>query len=246
MQTQSTPRSGDNADGDMYTLSVAKHGVNPSSHARHRARPMPGERMSVRDLLIWCGLPIVIVLLIRLFFFGFYSIPSGSMLDTINVGDRVITTKLAPKLIKLHRGDVIVFKDPAHWLQNEGDVMQGDYLIKRLIGMPGDVVACQGTGKPVTINGVAINESSYLRPGVDPSAFAFKVTVTPGHVFVMGDNRASSADSRYHQDDGANGLVPVDDVVGVGLVTYWPLNRISRLDAHHEVFDGVPDTDSNS
>ena len=246
MDTQTPPRSGDDAAGDSHTFAVAKHGIMPASHARHRAQRQPSDRMGVRDLFIWCGIPVIIVLLIRIFFFGFYSIPSGSMLDTIDVGDRVITTKLAPKYIALQRGDVIVFKDPANWLNNEGDTAEGDHLIKRLIGLPGDVVACDGPGKPVTINGAAIDEKAYIRPGVDPSAFAFNVTVSAGHVFVMGDNRSSSADSRYHQDDGANGLVPVSDVVGVGLVTYWPLNRIGRLNAHHEVFQHVPDSGSNT
>ena len=102
-------------------------------------------------------------------------------------------------------------------------------------------MACEGPGKPVTVNGVAIDETSYIRSGVDPSSFAFSEKVTAGHVFVMGDNRANSADSRYHQDDSSHGLVPVPDVVGVGLVKYWPLNHISTLDAHHDVFKDVPE-----
>ena len=102
-------------------------------------------------------------------------------------------------------------------------------------------MACEGPGQPVTVNGVAIDESSYIRSGVDPSSFAFKVKVTAGHIFVLGDNRANSADSRYHQDDSSHGLVPIDDVVGVGLATYWPLNRVGALDAHHDVFKDVPE-----
>ena len=137
---------------------------------------------------------------------------------------------------------MVVFKDPDHWLQQENSGrFGGDYLIKRLIGLPGDTVACEGPGKPVTVNGVAIDETSYIRSGVDPSSFAFSEKVTAGHVFVMGDNRANSADSRYHQDDSSHGLVPVPDVVGVGLVKYWPLNHISTLDAHHDVFKDVPE-----
>lgn len=157
-------------------------------------------------------------------------------------GRPVITSKLTPKVFKLQRGDVVVFKDPDHWLQQENSGrFGGDYLIKRLIGLPGDTVACEGPGKPVTVNGVAIDETSYIRSGVDPSSFAFSEKVTAGHVFVMGDNRANSADSRYHQDDSSHGLVPVSDVVGVGLVKYWPLNHISTLDAHHDVFRDVPE-----
>lgn len=209
-------------------------------HARRRVESE--ESFGLRDTLIWCGIPIVIVLLVRMFLFGFYVIPSGSMLNTIEPGDRVVTSKLTPKVFKLQRGDVVVFKDPDHWLQQENSGRFGsDYLIKRLIGLPGDTVACEGPGKPVTVNGVAIDETSYIRSGVDPSSFAFSEKVTAGHVFVMGDNRANSADSRYHQDDSSHGLVPVSDVVGVGLVKYWPLNHISTLDAHHDVFKDVPE-----
>ncbi len=201
-----------------------------------------GDSFGLRDTLVWCGIPIIIVLLIRIFLLGFYVIPSGSMMNTIEPGDRVITSKLTPKVFDLKRGDVVVFKDPDHWLQQEdSSKLGGDYLIKRLIGLPGDTVACEGPGKPITINGVSIDESAYIRPGVDPSSFAFNVTVTEGHVFVMGDNRANSADSRYHQNDSSHGLVPISDVVGVGLAKYWPLNRIGGLDAHHEVFADVPE-----
>ncbi|WP_407711994.1 signal peptidase I [Bifidobacterium mongoliense] len=236
--------SGD-ADKDLHTLEVAGYGVNPTpaprfalSHPRH-GRDDGGES-GWRDTLVWFGVPVIVVLLVRLFLFGFYSIPSGSMMGTIEVGDRVITNKLAPRIVPVHRGDVIVFRDPANWLADEQSSRNND-LIKRLIGMPGDVVACQGAGHPVTINGVEIDERTYIRPGVDPSNFAFNVTVTPGHVFVMGDNRSNSADSRYHQDDGDQGLVPMNDVLGVAMVTYWPFDRIGRLDAHHEVFRNVPD-----
>ena len=146
-------------------------------HARRRVESE--ESFGLRDTLIWCGIPIVIVLLVRMFLFGFYVIPSGSMLNTIEPGDRVITSKLTPKVFKLQRGDVVVFKDPDHWLQQENSGrFGGDYLIKRLIGLPGDTVACEGPGKPVTVNGVAIDETSYIRSGVDPSSFAFSEKVT--------------------------------------------------------------------
>lgn len=104
-------------------------------HARRRVESE--ESFGLRDTLIWCGIPIVIVLLVRMFLFGFYVIPSGSMLNTIEPGDRVITSKLTPKVFKLQRGDVVVFKDPDHWLQQENSGrFGGDYLIKRLIGLP--------------------------------------------------------------------------------------------------------------
>ncbi|NMN00799.1 signal peptidase [Bifidobacterium sp. DSM 109958] len=199
------------------------------------------DRFGLRDLLVWCGIPVLVVLALRILVFPLYWIPSSSMMDTILPDDRVVTvsTHVRPTS-KLQRGDIIVFKDPANWLGAESTSGGDGYLIKRLIGLPGDTVACDGPGNPVTINGVAIDETSYIRPGSDPSAMAFSVTVTEGHVFVLGDNRARSADSRFHQDDGDNGLVPMEDIAGTALLTYWPLDRISLLDAHHEVFDAVP------
>jgi len=165
------------------------------------------------------------------------------MMDTFVPGDRVMTSKI----FNLQRGDVVVFKDPNNWLNEErSNAIGGGFLIKRLIGMPGDVVECKGAGQPITINGVEIDESSYIRPGVEPSAFPFSVTVTEGHVFVMGDNRSNSADSRYHQSDNDHGLVPIDDVVGTGLAIYWPINHIGLLASHHDVFKDVPDASSGS
>lgn len=205
-----------------------------------------GAHTAIRDFIVWLAIPVAIILLLRFFLFGMYVIPSGSMENTIMPNDRVITTKLSPNPIALQRGDIVVFKDPAHWLANEQSTFSSDHLIKRLIGLPGDVIECAGNGAPITINGVAIDESSYIKPGTEPSAFPFKATVTAGHIFVMGDNRSNSADSRYHTNDGDHGLVPIEDVVGVAFARYWPLNRIGWLDAHHDVFAQVPSREATN
>ena len=249
----------DEADArDSRTFQVADHGIPPAPARPAYAASSAGanaaaasssddDHFTLRDFFLWCGVPVLIVLLIRIFAVGFYEIPSRSMMDTTVPGDRVVTSKLTPKIFDLQRGDVVVFKDPNNWLNEEqSSAPGGGYLIKRLIGLPGDVVECKGAGQPVTINGVAINETSYIRPGVDPSAFPFSVTVTEGRVFVMGDNRANSADSRYHQDDGDRGLVPISDVVGVGIAKYWPLDRLGAIDDHHEVFKDVPDASGSN
>ena len=151
----SGPDSGDGGDNgdnqDSHIVSVADFGVDPhprpAGPAHRRSAKVDDEADGWKETLLWFGVPVVIVLLIRLLVFGFYSIPSGSMMDTIEIGDRVITSQLTPRFLPLHRGDVIVFKDPAHWLNNENSqsgVDRGDHLIKRLIGMPGDVVSCKG------------------------------------------------------------------------------------------------------
>ncbi|NEG90278.1 signal peptidase I [Bifidobacterium aerophilum] len=181
----------------------------------------------------WIVVPVVVVALVRVFLLGTYVIPSGSMLDTIQLEDRVA----AIKVMKPERGDIVVFRDPDNWLT----AGKGEYLIKRVIGMPGDTVSCDGGGAPLKINGVAIDESSYLRSGVNPSDQAFSVTVGEGMMWVMGDNRSGSADSRAHQNDANGGQVPLDNVVGVAVFTFWPLTRMHVLDSHHDVFASVPE-----
>lgn len=224
---------------DAHTFAVADHDVNPDQMPV--AQPKKNDSFGWNDFLVWCGIPIIIIVLARIFLFGAYVIPSSSMENTIEPGDRVIASKIAPRL-NLQRGDIVVFSDPNHWLTQEQDsLLNKTYLIKRVIGLPGDTVECKGSGDPITVNGVAIDESSYLKEGSKPSSFAFSVTVTKGNVFVMGDNRNNSADSRYHTDDGNNGLVPIDDIVGTARLMFWPLNHIKMLDSHHDVFADVPD-----
>ncbi|WEV65808.1 signal peptidase I [Bifidobacterium sp. ESL0764] len=190
------------------------------------------------SVLIYCLVAVIVVSLLRIFVIGLYVVPSGSMETTLNIGDHIVTNRLAKPVLKLRRGDVVVFKDPANWLQSE-NVFASNDLVKRLIGLPGDVVACKGKGSPVTINGVPIDESSYLKAGAQPSKFAFKTKVTPGNVFVLGDNRGNSADSRYHPDDGNHGLVPLDRIKGVAMLTYMPASRFGVVHAHHDVFAKV-------
>lgn len=243
-----SPRTGSSTNPHMPAASAAPlpqtqpgpATPTPTAHFRHRDPTPTPAPFTLRDILLWCVLPVLIVLGLRLFVFGLYAIPSGSMENTIMPGDRVITTHLSPRPIALRRGDIIVFKDPANWLANEGASHNSDRLIKRLIGLPGDTVECAGNGAPIVINGVPIDESAYLKPGVEPSRSAFSVTVPAGRLFVLGDNRANSADSRAHTNDGAQGLVPVGDVEGVAFMRYWPLNRVGWLSAHHDVFRDVP------
>lgn len=225
---------------EYHEVSVEGAGLR----AKHQRRPpevVPSKSSEIRDWILILLIPILVVAFLRLFVAQNYIIPSRSMADTLQVNDRIITSKLAPSLFELKRGDVIVFKDPANWLgQETGGVFGSEYLVKRLIGLPGDRVQCCNASGQVTINGTAIDETGYIRPGVDPSSIPFDITVSEGHLFVMGDNRANSADSRYHYDDGANGLVPVEDVAGVAKIVYWPIGRIQLIGRHDDVFANVP------
>lgn len=155
-------------------------------------------------------------------FLGFYTIPSESMEDTLLVGDKVIATQMWLHGNNVNRGDVIVFTDPGGWLDGKE---AGGHLCKRVIGLPGDTITVDDNGN-ILVNGKRISEP-YLRKGMRGSEMQFSVHVTPGNVFVLGDNRTDSADSRYHMDDDNNGLVPMMNIDGIIQLRYWPFNRIS-------------------
>lgn len=197
----------------------------------------------------------MLALLIKTFLVQAFSIPSDSMQNTLQQGDRVLVDKLTPWFgSEPERGEVVVFHDPDNWLAGEpvadpnalqtvlswiGLMPSAEEkdLIKRVVGVGGDTIECKGTG-PLTVNGKALNEP-YVYPGntpctVDEDGGQFKVTVPEGKIWVMGDHRQNSRDSRYNQTDKNHGMVPVDEVVGRAIVKAWPINRWGTLP--------VPDT----
>lgn len=199
-------------------------------------------------------------ILLKTFFLQAFEIPSGSMEDTIIKDDRVVVNKLADSADELHRGDIVVFVDPGQWLANVpvpelsawqsgiqkvGEAVglfpknAGSHLIKRLIGLPGDHVACCDDKGRVTVNGKGIDET-YLKPGVAPSEERFDVTVPRGHMWVMGDNRPDSSDSRYHHRVEGSGFVPIRNIEGRAWARILPLNRFGLLPDESQVFEGVP------
>ncbi|AVM62887.1 signal peptidase I [Actinomyces sp. oral taxon 897] len=202
--------------------------------------------------------PFVVILLLvalfKTFVIQYFEIPTGSMESTLVNGDRVAVTMYDSDDIK--RGDIIVFRDPDHWLNSidptglrglirDGLILirilpedSGHHLIKRVIGMPGDRVVSDGRGT-VSVNGVVLHET-YVKAGVSPSEVAFDVTVPDSMVWVMGDNRSNSADSRAHMDDVHGGFVPLSDVVGVAKSIIWPVSRWDGLGEGEDVFAGVP------
>ncbi|MGW2401307.1 signal peptidase I [Kitasatospora sp. NPDC001664] len=195
---------------------------------------------------------VLIALALKTFAVQVFVIPSGSMEQTIQIGDRVLVDKFTPWFgNEPSRGEVVVFKDPGGWLepqpraQDEGAVLRTGKrllshvgllpsddeqdLIKRVIGVPGDTVECCEARGRLTVNGVPLDEP-YLAPGNAPSKQPFKVTVPPGRLWVMGDHRDLSADSRYHLGEAGQGTIPMDNVLGRAFVIAWPLQRMGQLD----------------
>ncbi|GAA3224957.1 signal peptidase I [Oerskovia jenensis] len=204
---------------------------------------------------------LIISFLIKTFLVQPFVIPSESMEDTLIKDDRVLASRLVPRFLDVHRGDVVVFKDPGGWLasqpQNEstGLVKAGEtfltfigirpvdaneHLIKRVIGLPGDHVTCCDAQGRVSVNGVPIDET-YIKPGSAPSEIPFDVTVPEGYLFVLGDNRQNSGDSRYNTDKKGKGFVPMDNVVGTAVAKVWPLDRAALMRNPGSVFEDVPE-----
>lgn len=212
----------------------------------------------VREVLIILVIAIALSLLIKTFFFRAYYIPSGSMENTLQINDRIFANLMTPGPFDLERGDVVVFRDDLQWLpslENDPTAFENalswvgvlpaadeQYLVKRIIGMPGDTVECCSSDGKLTINGEPINES-YIFEGDAPSDIKFQVTVPEGKIWVMGDHRGASADSRFHVDV-QGGFVDLESVQGRASVISWPLNRIGGIDTHEEVFANVPDAGS--
>jgi signal peptidase I len=201
---------------------------------------------------------VVLSFLIKTFLFRAFFIPSESMVHTLDVDDRIFVNLLVPEPFSLNRGDVVVFRDTKGWLppapaKTEGPftwVQDGltfvgllpdnseQHLVKRVIGLPGDHVVCCDAGGKITLNGIALDET-YVNPAEVPQVRNFDVIVPEGKVWVMGDNRNHSADSRAHMDaDG--GFIDLDDLEGKAAVIAWPLNRITTLDNYPDVFRNVP------
>ncbi|MDQ2815193.1 MAG: signal peptidase I, partial [Actinomycetota bacterium] len=200
-----------------------------------------------RELLTIVVVAAVLTLLVKALVVQVYRIPSASMEDTLQIGDRVLVNKLIYHFRGIDRGDVVVFGGQDSWgpdapptsgdpvvrvfdavLSDIGLRSSQTYYIKRVIGLPGDRVACCTDGK-VTVNGVPLIETSYVYPGNAPSSFSFSATVPAGHVWVMGDHRGDSDDSRYHTGDPGGGAVPESQVVGRAFLIIWPTSQISDL-----------------
>ena len=222
---------------------------------------------AVKEFAIVVCMALVLSFIVKTWLLQAFYIPSGSMEDTLVLNDRVIVSKLTPGPIDLKRGDIIVFADPGSWLEETPPVPHGkvvtvirdtmtfvgllpdnseNHLIKRVIGLPGDHVVCCDEGGRITINGAAIKEP-YLKPGDAASEQDFDITVPRGRVWVMGDHRSNSADSRAHdspENNGSQGSVDERLIVGRAVALVWPLDHMTWLSNPGNVFAKVPSPSS--
>jgi len=203
----------------------------------------------LRELPILVVVALVVSLFIKTFVVQFFYIPSGSMENTLQIKDRVAVNKVPFISKNISRGDVVVFRDPDNWLPEIVDydtnkyvskaksalVAVGvlpnptkQYLVKRVIGVEGDHIVCCTKAGNLTINDVEVTEP-YIYAGNKPSEMKFDVTVPKGKLWVMGDHRGASADSRYHQEDINKGFVPISRVTGRVVAVIWPFKNITYV-----------------
>ena len=228
--------------------------ADPSPEGTEAATAGRRNRSFWRELPILIVIALVIALLIKTFVVQAFFIPSSSMEDTLLIGDKVLVNKVVYHLRSIQPGDVIVFNGAGSWnpvptpsTPSSDPIVRAydatlkplfhsiaglvgtnpgqTYFIKRVIGVPGDRVACCNARGLVTVNGVPLHEQSYLYPGAAPSTIRFSITVPPGRLWVMGDNRAVSEDSRLRQSDPGGGTVPENEVVGRAFMIVWPPSR---------------------
>lgn len=217
----------------------------------HRKKHLP----IWQETILLLALALVLAIAIKALFMQAFYIPSGSMNDTLVLNDRILVQKVSywgdggPE-----RGDIVVFADPGGWLEGRaaepttnpvvrglelfGLYPTGGHLVKRVIGVGGDQVRCCDKEGRILVSGVPLNEQAYLAAGEKPSLIDFKIDVPEGYLWVQGDNRSNSADSRVHLGDPGGGLVPVDDVVGKVFAVVWPLSHAKMVE-RPATFDGV-------
>ncbi|MEU3607151.1 signal peptidase I [Streptomyces sp. NPDC035033] len=212
------------------------------------------QRSFWKELPLLIGIALILALLIKTFLVQAFSIPSESMMNTLKKGDRVLVDKLTPWFgSEPERGEVVVFHDPGGWLETAqtpapnaiqkflsfiGLMPSAEEkdLIKRVIAVGGDTVSCKEGGK-VVLNGKELDETAYLFPGSLPCQDSFgPVKVPEGRIWVMGDNRQNSLDSRFHQELPGGGTIANDQVVGRAVVVAWPVTRWATLPVP-DVFD---------
>ena len=259
-------RYGTRPSGQVYGHGSGRHRAELDEE---EARPS-GRRSAVRgrrQVPLWQELPLLVIiafslaLVIKTFLLQAFFIPSGSMENTLQVKDRVLVNKVVYQFREPQRGEVIVFRGTDSWapetelqapegflasagrtvgsLVGLGTPDEKDF-IKRVIGVPGDVVQCCDQKGRILVNGKAMDEGGYVFDNnpVDQRAFG-PITVPPGRLFMMGDHRGNSQDSRAYIGDEFKGTIPIDQVIGRAFVKVWPVKRWDDLPVPGS-FDTVP------
>ncbi|WP_010203232.1 signal peptidase I [Salinibacterium sp. PAMC 21357] len=230
--------------------------------SRRDAQKGGGWKLFLRDLVIIFVAAILISFLIKTYLVRSFYIPSTSMVNTLQVDDRILVNQLEPRFFPISHGDVVVFTDPGGWLpavSSEPDnwfigAVDGvlafvglsapdssNHLIKRVIGLPGDTVECCNEFGQLIVNGIPLEEPYTVLPDAVTKATPddFSVTVPDDSIWVMGDNRYNSADSAAHRDDPTGGFVKIGSVVGRAFLISWPTDRWTMLDNYPTTFQRV-------
>lgn len=232
--------------------------TTPTTRVRRRRRS--GWVWRLVDVFAIVLIALLLSMLVRGLFVRAFAIPTDSMSPTIAVGDRILVDEFTPRWAGYDRGDIVVFRDPGGWLDEvetgepglltritsaltfwDGPVEASGFVVKRIIGLPGDTVACCNEFGQLSVNGAAIDERYTLLPPSDPRASReeFEVTVPEGSVWVLGDNRRVSLDSRAHMGSELHGAVPLSDVLGRANAIIWPFNRLGWIPSHKASFVGA-------
>lgn len=195
-----------------------------------------------QETFLLLGLALLTSIVVKTFLLQMFFVPSASMRPQLIEDDRILVEKISMWDGEVARGDVVVFRDPGGWLGATpeptgiqallsvvGLYPDGGHLVKRAVAVGGDEVACCDAGGRMTVNGQPLTES-YLEEGTAPSERQFEVVIPDDHVWVLGDNRTNSQDSRFHLDDLGQGAVPLDNVVGKVWAIVWPGDRMNVLD----------------
>lgn len=214
---------------------------------------MAGFLIEIATILVFA---LVISFVVKTFFFRAFYIPSESMEPTLEVDDRIIVNLLAPDVMEVQRGDVVVFEDTRAWWGAGSaaptnafqDAMifvglmpdtSSHFVVKRVVGLGGDEVECCDDSGRILVNGEPIDEP-YVFPGNVPSESEFSVTVPEDSVWLLGDHRGNSADSRSHVDEPDMGAVPLEDVIGRSSAVIWPLENFGGGGTERDPFEAVP------
>ena len=226
---------------------MSSAGADSLRTRRRHLRPSRGDgfRRGARETAFIIVSALILSALVRAFLVQAFYVPSASMEDTLMVSDRIIASKITTRISGVSRGEVVVFRDPGDWLPDPpppADTLRskarsaltfigllpsdtGQDLVKRAIGMAGDRVACCDAQGRIEVNGVGLDEP-YIKGPTDQ--VAFDIVVPPQSMFVLGDNRGDSRDSRYHLEVN-NGAIPLANAVGRVVLVVWPFKSFGTL-----------------